>query len=340
MFSERLPGSKFLFVLSGFLITYLLIKEKEITGIIHVGNFYVRRILRIWPLFYLCIFIGFLLHPLSKILSGETVYEPADPFYYLLFAANFDYIHITPLRPNGVVLPVLWSVCVEEQFYLTWPLILRMVPLRKWKYVFFFIIIGSLLFRSFYTGCTDAIQAVRYFHTFSLIGDMALGGCLAYFCSYENKFKNFITNLSRPVIAAIYLGTIAVCLFRQDIFPCGIPIIFERLVIGVFFGLIILEQNYSVNSLFKMSQFKQMSKMGTYTYGLYCLHLLGITFVYKLISKLNPEGQSPVMTIIATVVSLVVAIIIGWASYNGYEKWFLRIKARFSVIPNKDDLKN
>jgi peptidoglycan/LPS O-acetylase OafA/YrhL len=84
-----------------------------------------------------------------------------------------------------------------------------------------------------------------------------------------------------------------------------------------------------------MGQFRQMSKLGVFTYGLYCLHLLGITFVFKLIGKLHLNGQSPFLTIAATAASLVLAIIISWASYNFYEKKFLKIKARFAVVPSK-----
>jgi peptidoglycan/LPS O-acetylase OafA/YrhL len=328
LFQNGYLGVNFFFVLSGFLITFLLIKEKELSGTIHVGNFYMRRILRIWPLFYVCILIGFVLHPLSKILGHETVVEPAHVTYYLGFIANFDYINIFPLRPNGVVLPVLWSVCVEEQFYLAWPLILSIVPLRYWKYVFFFIIGGSLVFRSLHTGCSDQIQSVRYFHTFSLIGDMALGGCLAYYCSYENPFKKFITNIPRAAIIAVYIVGIPICLFRGSIFPCGIPIIFERFVIGIFFGFIILEQNYATHSFIKMGRFRRVSKLGVYTYGLYCLHLLAITFMYKLVGKV-PGGLTPGLSIVASIAGLALSILIAWASYTYFEKKFLRIKARF-----------
>ncbi|HUS01318.1 MAG TPA: acyltransferase [Chitinophagaceae bacterium] len=340
LFQNGYLGVNFFFVLSGFLITYLLIKEKETTTTVHVGNFYMRRILRIWPLFFLCIFIGFSLHPMLKNFFGEVAPEPAHSIYYYFFAANFDYIHIFPLRPNGIVLPVLWSVCVEEQFYLTWPLIFWLVPLRKLKYVFLLIIGGSLVFRCFYTGCSDAVQAVRYFHTFSLIGDMALGGFLAYYCSYENRFKNFFVNMNRPMILCLYVTTAACCLFRDSIFQCGIPVIFERFVLASFFGMIILEQNYCVNSFFKMAQFKRVSKLGICTYGLYCLHLLGITFVYKVLGKLHIDQSSVYVSIMATVTSLAIAIGMSILCYRYYEKRFLEIKARFELIPTTSTIQN
>src|SRR3954471_4714452 len=82
LFQNGNLGVNFFFVLSGFLITFLLIREKEYTGKIHVGHFYMRRILRIWPLFYLCVFIGFVIFPMVASYIGVSAGETARPVYY------------------------------------------------------------------------------------------------------------------------------------------------------------------------------------------------------------------------------------------------------------------
>lgn len=325
-------GVNFFFVLSGFLITYLLIREKEVTGTIHIGNFYIRRILRIWPLYYLCLLIGFVGFAMLKKMGGELPQESANPWYYIFLAGNFDYMHTWPVKPDAILLSVLWSVCVEEQFYLAWPVILRFVPVRFYKYVFAGIILGSLVFRSFYTANTEADHAVRYFHTLSLIGDMALGALLAWLVSFPNKFLDIITNLSKPAIAFIYAGTLFVTLGKDVFFPYGLPIVFERLVIGIFFALIIAEQNFARNSLFKMSRFKWISRLGIYTYGLYCLHLLGMYFTVKLVVKLGWPESSVWVAAVSAVLGLLLSIGISLASYHLYEKWFLKWKDKFAFI--------
>ena len=335
-FSNGNMGVNFFFVLSGFLITFLLIKEKEFKGTIHVPNFYVRRILRIWPLFYLCVFIGFVLFPILKQASGGTPNEIAKPIYYMVFANNFDFMHTWPEKPDATILSVLWSVAVEEQFYLTWPVILSLIPYRFYKYVFPVIMGLSLVFRSFYTGLDDHDFGVRYFHTFSLIGDMAFGGLLAYYCSFDNAFRRFVTKMNRLQIAMIYLGALVVTLFRYELFNINpVTVVIERQVIAFFYGMIILEQCYAERSFFKMGNFNLVSKLGIYTYGLYCLHLLGFVAADIMLSKAGLNKTSFIIALAGSVIALVLSIGISLASYHLYEKWFLRLKDKFAFIVKK-----
>lgn len=335
LFKHGNLGVNFFFVLSGFLITYLLIKEKEFTGRIHVGNFYVRRILRIWPLYYLCVAIGFIGFAYIKKMSGQPVLESANPWYYIFFAANFDFMHTWPVRPDAEMISILWSVAVEEQFYLTWPLILGLLPLKYFRYIFPAIMAFSLIFRSFHTGDNDHEFAIRYFHTFAVIGDMALGGLFAYLVSYENKFKLFVTEMSKPLIALLYILTLGVTLFKDQLFVPGVPVVFERLVIASLFGMIILEQNYAKHSLFKMSRFKTISNLGVYTYGLYCLHFIGLYLAVKVMNALQLDGTKVWVSFSMMALALGLSIIISLLSYHLFEKWFLKLKDRFAFIVKK-----
>ncbi|MBK8471912.1 MAG: acyltransferase [Sphingobacteriales bacterium] len=98
------------------MITYLLIAEKQLNHQIDVPRFWLRRILRIWPLYYCCVLFGFYAFPMLKTLLGQTPNETATVGYYLAFLSNFDLI--AQGLPDASILGVLWSVAVEEQFYL------------------------------------------------------------------------------------------------------------------------------------------------------------------------------------------------------------------------------
>ena len=324
-------GVNIFFVLSGFLITFLLIKEKEIRGTISLGNFYLRRILRIWPLFYLCIFLGFVIFPLIKYKSVPSPFEISNVWSYLFFAGNFDFIKIWPSPPDALNLLVLWSVAVEEQFYLTWPVILKYLSKKNYPLVFLIIISGTLVFRTFYISS----YPVLHFNTLSVIGDMALGGLVAYACSMPSVILYEITRMKRSVIILIYLIAIVVILLKDHIFLSPATVVFERIILGTFFAFVIAEQNFANNSFFKFSNFKIISRLGIYTYGLYCLHFIGILVAEKISDKLHLSGTTLLSSFVITLIALLATILLALISYHFFEKWFLKLKDRFAIITRR-----
>ena len=142
----------------------------------------------------------------------------------------------------------------------------------------------------------------------------------------------FLVNLSKSSICLIYRGALATSLFKDYLFRCGIPVIFERLVIGIFFALIIAEQNFAKNSFIKLSRLRLVSKLGTYTYGLYCLHLLGMYLTVRLIVKLHWPQEKLWVAAGSALIALLLSILICLLSYHLYEKWFLRLKNKFAFI--------
>src|SRR5246127_2629047 len=116
-------GVDLFFALSAFLITSILLREREETGGISLRRFYVRRVLRIWPLYFLLIALGLVL--------AHTMARQSLPWYYvagyLLFAGNW--VHAVFGRAESICSP-LWTVSIEEQFYLIWPLLMKMLGRR------------------------------------------------------------------------------------------------------------------------------------------------------------------------------------------------------------------
>ena len=319
-------GVNFFFVLSGFLITYLLIEEKKLNGQINLKNFWIRRILRIWPLFYLCVFIGFIVFPWIKDAMGQISNETANPIYYLTFLNNFDFIKNG--LPDSSILGVLWSIAIEEQFYLIWPVILYICPLDKLWLPFGIIIISSLTFRAF-----NDHYLIHEYHTLSCIGDMTIGATGAWLISVSQKFKNKIENLSRFQIAAIYVVFIFIFFFRDEVMLSNYGMrIFERTIIAFVILLIILEQTFSTNSLFKMARFKKISKLGIITYGLYSLHAVCILVIVTLTKKLGINTHLWEIIVVETPLAFCLTIVVSKISYTYFEGPFLKLKNKFAYI--------
>jgi peptidoglycan/LPS O-acetylase OafA/YrhL len=103
--------------------------------------------------------------------------------------------------------------------------------------------------------------------------------------------------------------------------------------------MIILEQNYARNSFFKLSDFKTLSKLGTITYGMYCLHFFAIFVVTNLTLRYHLNSEVWEVVILEPLASLVLTIIISKLSYRFFESWFLSLKERFSFITKESDKK-
>lgn len=326
LFANGNLGVNFFFVLSGFLITYLLLEEKELNGKIDVPKFWLRRILRIWPLYYFAVFFGFVIFPLIKHFFNQPTNETASLLSYLTFTGNFDFI-IKGL-PDCSVLGVLWSIAIEEQFYLIWPIVLSLVPFKRLWIPFTLIIAGSLVFRETHFTFRNLEH-----HTLSCMNDLAVGALGAWLCIASARFKAAITAMPKFVIGIIYLSLAAVFFFRQQLFfEHHFSYLIDRLVIAIIMLLVILEQNYATNSFFKLSRLKRISNLGTISYGLYCLHFIGILITIQITDRLHLNDNIAEIVIIQTTLSFAFTILISKLSYRYLESPFLKLKNRFAYI--------
>ena len=329
LFGNGFLGVNFFFVLSGFLITYLLIKEKQRNGQIHIVNFWIRRILRIWPLYFACVFYGFVIFPYTKIMAGAQPDESANFWYYLGFISNFDYINKG--LPDSPGLGVLWSVAIEEQFYLVWPVILSLFAVRKFWIPLVTILAGSLVFRAL----NDEYK-LHEMHTLSCIGDMALGGLGAWLILEKNRFAEKMRTIPRYVIVLMYVAFAFVFLFRDDYMLSTYWLrVFERLIISAIMLFIILEQCYAENSFYKMGNFKTVSRLGLVTYGLYCIHFIIISLFVGVSKKLGTNTGTWQVVLMEPAVSLVLTIIVSFISFKYFETPFLKLKERFDFSRSK-----
>jgi peptidoglycan/LPS O-acetylase OafA/YrhL len=315
-------GVNFFFVLSGFLITYLLMHEENKTKKIDIPSFYMRRFLRIWPLYFFCLAFGFLFFPFLKSLLGQTPDETANPYLFVSFLSNIN--NIQNGLPDASILGVLWSVAIEEQFYIFWPLLI--IAFRKNRTILFLLIItGSVIFRYFHLNQPEVI----FFHTFSVVSDMALGGLLGWASYTKQGMKSYFGNLPKQLIIAFYILGIAAIYLSSRLLPAAAFLVLERVIYGLFFGFIILEQNFATNSFYKIGRNRFLTYWGKYTYGLYCLHFIGILITTNLSKILHTNTSVFNVLVLETIAALAISMLLSWLSYNYFERYFLLLKERF-----------
>lgn len=315
-------GVIFFFILSGFLITYLLLREKDIAGKIDIRAFYMRRVLRIWPLYYSSLIIGFFILPAILNANEIPTRTGSSLFLYSAFLANFDNLSVPA---DNLTLGVQWSVAVEEQFYLFWPLLFFIrIPSRFFPHMVGILFLGSEIF--FFKQ--DA-EASKYYHFFSCIRFLAWGGLLGYVSFYyEPQIREKLRKVNSPLWLMIYTSGLSV-LFLSGFSPGNIwsdrlLSYLQHCTVFLFFGFVILEQNFSDHSLFKFGNFRLASRLGKISYGIYLLHMVVIAFLL-----LTPMSR-PDLFAVNLVVVPVTTIILSSISFRYIEAPFLKLKHRYS----------
>lgn len=319
-------GVAFFFVLSGFLITYLLEKERLQTGLISLKNFYVRRILRIWPLYFLVICIILILSASVKNFSFYKIsIDHSEFFAYLLFVGNFFKAFY---RTSNEMIAVLWSVAVEEQFYLVWPIIF--VLFRKYlSWILGFGIIISMIYRYHFANNFE----VREFHTFCVMVYLLVG---AWAGLYGKKHKIWFERNYRKTICLSFICFLVLVSIR-GIFKYAYPpifIAFDGLLFGLIFVFIILSSAFGIRN---SSQKKWISKitehLGAISYGLYVYHLIALSIVLWVFSSFGFDFTNMNFYKFAIIIlsSLILVISIASLSFTFIEKPFLELKEKFIV---------
>lgn len=321
--SKGTLGVNFFFVLSGFLITYLILFERQTTNHFNVKHFLIRRTLRIWPLYFLIVMLGFVIFPLllSDYQTNHSVW------YYALFLANFDEIAVGLSDPiNFLTAP--WSVAVEEQFYLFWGLllfILHQLKAFKIELVLGVLLLLSLLFSFAFKDDTR----VLYYHTFSVMSNIVIGSALALFYFQKKQWLLAFKDLKKWKITLIYMIGFLVILAKNKLFT-GTLVVFEQSAISLFFAFIIFDQVYLKNSFFKVGNIQLFNHLGKISYGLYLYHLVVMYLLLYFGSELLSTFSASIGISVFLLMSILGTYLLSFLSFKYFEQPFLSLKRKFS----------
>jgi peptidoglycan/LPS O-acetylase OafA/YrhL len=307
-------GVDLFFALSAFLITSILLREREETGGISLQRFYLRRVLRIWPLYFLLIALGVVL--------AHTMANQSLPWYYvagyLLFVGNW--VHAVFGRPESICSP-LWTVSIEEQFYLLWPVLMKMLGRRG------MIVAGMVTFMLATVSrvgfmLSGSSGGFIYYGSTSRCDSLALGILLALFA---DRLPKLTRGMRLLLLAAGLTGWIVSSAWlNEQPGPVDMRMVLGRLVVSVAAGAILYACLHSHSPLVRGHWVVQLGKI---SYGLYMLHLTGILIM---LSLLHPVWGWQLLA--AKALGFVMTVMLALASYRWIESPFLRLKDHFATV--------
>lgn len=308
----------FFFVLSGFLITYLLMEEDEKNGHIQVGKFYMRRVLRIWPLYFFLTVLSFFLIPYVSFLAipGQSP-DIADFWPKLgLFAALSAHLATTFYEPVPYA-AVLWSVGVEEWFYLLWPLVFLIHPKARIVVVLGIIPFLIVFRREFKEGY------LFYFLSQLRFDAIAIGALAAMF--YRNRAIPRLGRLLHAV-SSESIWTLAVLLlcFLMTVGRGFGPL--NELIYSSLFALIIMGAVHERRGKALLNN-RILNSMGKISYGAYCFNWITLVVSLKLLNWFALPHNS-ISHLLNYVVGFGLTFGLAAASYYWFERPFLSIKNR------------
>lgn len=324
------------FVLSGFLITYLLMIEKNKKGDISIKNFYMRRILRIWPLYFFTILLGLFVWPMIPFFEVPGQAPMSDVNFwsmaalYLLILPN---VAVKVFNPSPVpLLGPSWSIGVEEQFYFMWPWLVKKsknILTSLWGVIIVYnvmLVVFSFLIKQNIGG--ESIQITRSVWENFCISSMAIGGLFAWL-KYKNK-EQMLQILMHPFVDKMtYL-----VFFTLVVLGIRFPI-FHSEIYSVLFSVMILNLSSNPNSFVNMEN-RFFNYMGKISYGIYMFHILSIFVIFKLFKGQFDGWPHQLVSVFVIILSTGFVTIISTLTFHYLEEPLLKMKSKFSSIISGD----
>jgi peptidoglycan/LPS O-acetylase OafA/YrhL len=316
-------GVDLFFALSAYLITGLLLREKAVRGHIDVKAFYARRILRIWPLYFLFIAVA------AAIPIWDHAQKLPWPYVagYLLLAGNWVYAFRG--LPASVAIP-LWSISIEEQFYLFWPPILRRITRRRLVYVVTVLLALANLARILLVATHASGAAIEY-NTFARIDPIAFGILAA--CLLGDRLPHFSPATRFGLALAALLTWALIGAYAHLNAPQAAAPVIGTLVgrpLSALAAAAMLVAFIGAKGPARILTFPGFVYLGKISYGLYVYHIAGVLIAERLLRN-SATGRHTGAALLGFLLTIAFSAI----SYRWFESPFLRLKDRFAVVRSR-----
>ncbi len=317
-------GVDLFFILSSFLITSLLLREQDTSGSIDIRCFYIRRALRLWPLYLSFVVFAMLL----PFISSEQQLDWRYGLGFLLFCGNW----MVALGgfPQSVVFP-LWSVSVEQQFYFVWPWAVRSGKRRRIAWVAVIMLAVALLTRIWLVAHHAKHESI-WCNTFARLDPIAAGALMAIVLNGHVMSLSRRTRASLVAFGVVLLWAVGrYSRVLDDPTPLagnlwGYP------VATLACASILLAVLRPVNRPGGIGSSPSMVFMGRISYGLYMFHAFALWLsIYAISRAPQPLNNRPVFMILGFTLTTA----LGTASYYWLERPFLRLKNRFAIVTSR-----
>jgi peptidoglycan/LPS O-acetylase OafA/YrhL len=317
-------GVDLFFALSSYLITELLLREAEFSGTVDVKAFYIRRILRIWPLYFFFLALSATLVP--RLLPGDRLSGEYLVMFLLLLG---NWMCAFRGYPSSSAAP-LWSVSMEEQFYLAWPLILGFTGARKLARLCVAMLIVAMVYRLGLVRL-GLDHPATWCMTFSRLDPIAAGALLAILLR-RRQIKVGFAARAGLIIAGFVCWLLVARYLRIDAPPSLAMALIGYPAIAVGAILILFAfTNPSSSRGTSMLRLPALIYLGRISYGLYVYHLLSLA----LVSRFAGQFIQRHFLLIQFFGGLALTIGLSALSFQLLEQPFLRLKARFTHVPSR-----
>jgi peptidoglycan/LPS O-acetylase OafA/YrhL len=315
IFHRGIEAVYMFFVLSGFLIIRLIYQEK-LNGRFSIKKFYMRRVLRIFPLYYLILFFGFVFYqvilPMLSIPFDNNYSLVEGLLLCIFFLPN---IFGSLYKPGGI-LEILWSIGIEEQFYLLIaPLMFFIKPKRILSAL---ALLTILYFGIFHSNGFEFLKQYQFVYFF-----VFAGGITAIL-----EAKNYLAFLKTSPVIPVFILIITLIYFTTNLLEFEVDWI-QNLLTSVIFALFI--HTLAHNNRGITIKAKMINYFGTISYGIYMFHTIALNIIVFLFLKMKFVNNltDSIVVLLINILTFVLTILLAHISYSYFESYFLKLKNKF-----------